>query len=56
MLYSLSLALITSLRRVGALLLLTLALAAASAVVTGWLGGENVYHHGIGVQQQTEQP
>lgn len=55
-LYSLALALIASLRRVGALLLLTLALAAASALVTGWLGGENVYRHGIGVQQQTEQP
>jgi uncharacterized membrane protein len=41
-------------RRVTPLLLLLCALGTGSAVVTGWLGAENVYRHGIGVERLPE--
>ena len=55
-LYSLAVALIASLRRVGWPVLTVLALAAVAAVGAGYLGGENVYRHGIGVAPEALRP
>lgn len=40
-------------KRVGLALLLCCWLGTASASVTGWLGAENVYRHGVGVEALT---